>query len=267
VGAPGGSRAGAWGGLVTGSGLWKRRGSRPGLPVTRADMLVRVGRAVLWLLVVVLLVRGLAAVVASPALERPARVVRPALAVWPDDQARAFAADFARAYMTYAPDDPGGQLEAVAPFVSPDLAGSIVADVGEHAERVVSVVVARSAAIDEGHALITVAVGCASGTRYLTVLVARDRAGGLVVNEPPSFAAAPRRASLAPATLDPVTGPEQAELRDVVSRVSADVPRRRSGGAFLPGSHGRPARHTGAAELRARRRRRARAAGGAGGAA
>ena len=214
MGAGGGPR----GGLVIGSALWKRRGSRPRVPMTRAEMLVRVGRAVLWLLVVVLLVRGLAAVVASPAPERPARVVRPAVAAWPDDQARAFAADFARAYLTFAPEDPGGQLEAVAPFVSPELADSIVADVGEHAERVVSVVVARSAAIDERHALITVAVAGVSGTRYLAVPVARDRAGGLVVDELPSFAAAPRRASLAPATLDSVTGPAQVELRDVVSR-------------------------------------------------
>jgi hypothetical protein len=105
----------------------------------------------------------------------------------------------------------------VTRFVPPDLAGSIVAEV-EHAERAVSVVVARSAAIDSSHALITVAVGGTSGSRYLTVPVARDKAGGLVVDELPSFAAAPRRSSVASATLEPVAGRERSELRDVVSR-------------------------------------------------
>src|SRR5262249_57360995 len=129
------------------------------------------------------------AVVGCRAPEQPARVVRPTVPAWPDDQARAFAADFARAYLTFAPQDPGGQLEALTPFVSPELASSIVADVGEHSERVVSVVVARSAMIDRRHALVTVAVAGVSGTPYLVVPVARDEAGGPVLRAAASFSA------------------------------------------------------------------------------
>jgi hypothetical protein len=205
---------------VTARGLLDRRRASSGRrePVTAGDLLRRIGRALLWVLVVVLLVRGVSGTLVGSEPVRQARVARSAVPAWPNEEARAFAADFARAYLTFAPEDPGGQLEAVAPFVSPELADSIIADVGDHPERAVSVVVARSAAIDKQRALITVAVGGVSGTRYLAVPVARDRAGGLVVDELPSFAPAPRRASRAPATLDPVTGPQQGELRDVVSR-------------------------------------------------
>ena len=51
--------------------------------------------------------------------------------------------------------------------------------------------VARTARLDARHALVTVAatVEGAPATRYLTVPVARDDAGGLVVSDLPSFAA------------------------------------------------------------------------------
>jgi hypothetical protein len=155
---------------VTARGYFRRRDSSAGwrAPVTVGELRRRFGRGVLWALVVVLLVRGFAGVVTARPRARQLTVARVEPAAWPDAAARAFAADFARTYLTFSPEDSGAQLEAVTRFVSPELAGSIVAEV-EHAERAVSVVVARSAAIDSSHALITVAVGGTSGSRYLTV--------------------------------------------------------------------------------------------------
>ena len=56
-----------------------------------------------------------------------------------------------------------------------------------------SVSVARVARLDDSHALVTVAAAATGGTRYLTVPVARDARGGLVVSDLPSFAAPPAR--------------------------------------------------------------------------
>ena len=55
--------------------------------------------------------------------------------------------------------------------------------------------------LDEGRALVTVAatvVGGSASTRYLTVPVARDARGGLVVYDLPSFSAPPARGQVAP---------------------------------------------------------------------
>ena len=58
---------------------------------------------------------------------------------------RAFAADFARAYLTYDPKDPEASATAIRAFVAPELASSIVPEYGEDAPRraVGSVSVAR----------------------------------------------------------------------------------------------------------------------------
>jgi hypothetical protein len=121
---------------------------------TPADVLKRLGRVVLWLLVVVLLLRGLASLFGSdtpaPASLKPAAT---AVAVWPDDEARAFASDFARAYLGYSsPTD-------LDRFVSPQLVGSIEPDVARDAKSasIASVSVARTAKLDSSHALVTVA--------------------------------------------------------------------------------------------------------------
>ena len=107
----------------------------------------RLGRMVLWLLVVVLLLRGLASVATPREAPPPAPVPKAASSAWPDDAARAFAADFARAYLSYSPSDPAASLTALEPFVAPGLAGSIAPQFGAKAARqtVASITVARIA--------------------------------------------------------------------------------------------------------------------------
>src|SRR4051794_2374171 len=156
---------------------------------TRAGVVRRLGRVVLWLLVLVLLLRGLASVVGP---QRPAVVAAtatPAATPWPDDGARAFASDFARAYLTYNATDPDASAAAIRAFVGPELASSIAPEYNADAppRAVGSVAVARVERVDGSHAVVTVAAAATGGTQYLSVPVARDGRGGLVVSDLPSL--------------------------------------------------------------------------------
>ena len=105
-------------------------------------------------------------------------------------------------------------------FVAPELASSIVPEYGEDAPRraVGSVSVARVARVDDSHALVTVAAAATGGTRYLTVPVARDARGGLVVSDLPSLAAPPARASVPAPSVESLPAGERGPIEDVVSR-------------------------------------------------
>jgi hypothetical protein len=126
---------------------------------TPGQLAKRLGRAVLWLLVLVLLLRGLASVIEPRGPATVAAAPKPVAASWADDGVRAFPADFARAYLTYTPSDPDASATAVRAFVAPELASSVVPEYGEDAPRraVGSVSVARVAVLDDSHALGTVA--------------------------------------------------------------------------------------------------------------
>jgi Conjugative transposon protein TcpC len=116
---------------------------------------------------------------------------------------------------------PGRRL---ATFASAELADGLAPQVERGAPDAVvrSATVAGSRRVDAGHALVTVAAtvvrGRAVSTRLVTVPIARDRAGGLVVYDLPSFAAAPARAVAGPAEAEPLSGPQAAAIVDVVSR-------------------------------------------------
>lgn len=202
------------------------RPSVPSRPHTPAELLARLGRLVLWLTVGLLLARGAGDLLAS---ERPAErrdVDRgPAGIGWPDDAARAFAVEFAIAYLNHPPGDtPGAYARRLASFGSTQLVGGLVPHVDDRgAEQVVrSATVAGATTLSTRRALITVAVTVTTGkaprARYVTVPVARDEHGGRVVYDLPSFAAAPARAAIAPAQGDPLYGPERAPIEDVLAR-------------------------------------------------
>jgi hypothetical protein len=179
----------------------------------------------LWLLVAVLLIRGLADVLEprEPAVAPAAPAV--AAAAWPDDDAKAFATEFARAYLTFSPRDPDAGTEAIQAFALPELATTIAPERDEDAkaQRVASATVARTALLDDRRALVTVAVTVegASTPTYLVVPVSRDDAGGLVVTDLPSIAAAPGRAAVAEPASEPLPSSERAEIEPVVTRFLA----------------------------------------------
>src|SRR4051812_7678975 len=86
------------------------------------ELVPLLGRAVLWLVVAIVLLRGVTATLATRETPAPSRAGRSA-AAWPDDAARAFAAEFATAYLTHPPADTAGlTASGLGDFVAPDLA-------------------------------------------------------------------------------------------------------------------------------------------------
>jgi hypothetical protein len=144
-----------------------------------------------------------------------------AAAPWPDDAARAFAVRFVSAYLERSSRDPKADARVVAGFASPELAGELPARWEERAPRqaVRSAVVSGAVALDARRALVTVAATVAAArvsTRLVTVPVARDAGGGLVVYDLPSLA--PALATVGRELGEPLLGSEGAEVRDVLSR-------------------------------------------------
>src|SRR4051812_15396196 len=86
------------------------------------ELVPRVGRALLWVAVAVVLLRGLSATLATRQAPVLPRAASPG-AVWPDDAARAFAAEFATAYLDQPPADAASLAgSGPAEFVVPELA-------------------------------------------------------------------------------------------------------------------------------------------------
>jgi hypothetical protein len=189
---------------------------------TPADLLRAVGRVALWALIALLLVRGTADVLAGErsdvtSEDRDAAAV----AVWPDEQAQAFAASFARAYLSFAPGRREQHGRELARFMAPELAAAAMPEVVRRGEQeVADAVPAGSTRLDADRALVTVAVGLAGrpGVRYLAVPVGRDEHGGLVVYDLPSFVAAPPRGIVELPESEPLPADERAELEGVLTR-------------------------------------------------
>jgi hypothetical protein len=145
-----------------------------------------------------------------------------AVATWPDDGARAFAVEFAMAYLTHSPsDDSGAYTTGLEAFASSELVAQLAPrfDGQEAREAVRSAAVARVARIDDAHALVTVAATLAGPPvtrRLVTVPIAHDDRGGLVVYDLPSFASAPARAVVSAPELEPLYGTERASIVHVL---------------------------------------------------
>lgn len=149
-------------------------------------------------------VRGLAGIAAGTQVVRRGRGAGRQVAgrqVAGGDEARAFAVAFARSYLS-VPQPAGvgrffadGLRDRASVFVSPHGPGVVVTQA----------TVAREVSLGSSRALFTVAAFTSDGqTVYLTVPVAVDARGGLVVDDLPSFGAPPRRGTapaLAPAPL------------------------------------------------------------------
>jgi hypothetical protein len=152
------------------------------------------------------LVRGVSATLASPQSDTLPRGAA-AGAVWPDDAARAFAVEFTTGYLEQPPAGAPTTL-GVAELAAPELADQLAPHGDNRGRRLVARAATPAGAVrlDARHALITVAavVGDTPGrTLRLTVPVARDARGALVVYDLPSLAAAPEHATEAPPTGDP----------------------------------------------------------------
>jgi hypothetical protein len=192
---------------------------------TRAQLLRRVGQGLLWLAVAVVVLRGIASIAgqdrAGEVPERPSVAV--AAERFPAAEAQAFAAGFARAYLTFAPGRQEWVPLALEPYLSPALrddAGLRVPDEGAN-QVVEQATVARVERLDDRHALITVAATVANETvttRYLTVPVGRDARGALAVYDYPSFGPPPMRAELQEPAAEELPREEARDVEDVLER-------------------------------------------------
>jgi hypothetical protein len=202
------------------------RAARPVRVRTPRELLAASGRLVLWLVVGLVLVHGVSDLLGpahQPSKPRIAGAKR--RLAWPDDAARALAVEFASAYLTHTPgEDPDAAAQRLTAFVAPDVAGELMPqfDHDAPAQALRSATVARTVTLDERHALVTVAATLATdgqlSTRRLTVPIARDPAGGLVVDDLPSFAAAPARAATGPRADEPLIGADRGAINDVLAR-------------------------------------------------
>ena len=213
----------------------------------------------------VLLLRGLASVLEP---RRPATVAsapKPAVAAWPDDEARAFAADFARAYLTYSPEDPDASASR-----DPRVRGAGAGELGRAGVR-------RGCAAARGRVgrRSRASRGSTTRTRWSRSRrrrrgrrgIWRSRSRGMRAaawwsSDLPSLAAPPARGVRAGAVAGVAAGGERGPIEDVVSRFLRAYLGGDAGGlAYLVPAGVRIARARAAA--RARRRDVARV-GGAG---
>src|SRR5512144_3038198 len=204
----------------------KLRESRPASVHTPRELLVMIGRVALWLAVGMLLIRGAGAVLAPAQDTRELRAARAVgVSAWPDDAARTLAVEFATAYLTHTPGErPDAVAARLTGLAVPELAGELAPRFGRDApgQAVRSATVERVVRIVARHALITVAMTLANDRRLLarrlSVPVARDPSGRLVVDDLPSFVAAPARARIEVSADEPLIGAERGAIEDVLTR-------------------------------------------------
>ncbi|MDO8213913.1 conjugal transfer protein [Conexibacter sp. CPCC 206217] len=168
-----------------------------------------------------MLARGIGDILADPQPAAPQTAIRASQPQFPDGEARAFAAAFARSYVAVAPRERERQVARLSRFAArslSDQAAPVVSPRSPGAE-VVDATVAREVSLGESRALITVAVLLRDGrSRYLTVPVARDDAGGLVVYDLPAFSAPPVLGAAAAPEAIPLAGPDGVAVGDLVER-------------------------------------------------
>ena len=169
------------------------------------------GRVALWIAVGIVLIRGVGSIVSEPAATTGSAAVE--AGGFPDDEARAFAVRFASAYLD---PPPGGLAGYLADGLSDSAAVTPPRGPGA---KVAWATVAREASLGDSRALVTVAVLTDAGTScYVTVPVARDERGGLVVSALPSFSPPPPRAALRGEDVEPLTGPGSEAVGDLAER-------------------------------------------------
>ncbi len=162
---------------------------------TRALWRIRLARELPRYLLCGLSLAGLAAsarfAIAPPTPEPPAGAVRQAAP--PDRAAEAYAALFARRYLTWNAAEPQASARLLEPFLGPGLegaAGLVLPTSGEQHVEWAEVVQVRQPAPGE-HVYTVAAQTDTDGIVYLTVSVARTRDGALALAGYPAFVGPP----------------------------------------------------------------------------
>jgi hypothetical protein len=174
----------------------KRKPARPREARTWGSTLRDAGRLALWAFIGLTLWTGAKGVLSPRAQPATTTTGSSSAASWPDDDARAFSVEFARAYLTRT-SDPVKDSARVAGYVSSAISGQVApaqSDSKAPPVTVATTTVARTQRVSDKRGTVTVAAVTSAGTRYLTVPVERDKQGGLVVADLPAPAPAPARA-------------------------------------------------------------------------
>lgn len=172
-------------------------------------LLRSVGRVAIWIVLALLLVRGVGAVLAQPQASAPGGVAGTV-----DDQASsALAVRFARTYI----EDPS--LQALAPFLAEGArvgGGRQAEDVGS---GVAQAEVSATQELGGGREVRTVACELRDGrTVYLAVPISRSGAGEVAVSGAPWVVAAPSTAGVAAERPRPIAGTDAAAIRSLVEK-------------------------------------------------
>jgi hypothetical protein len=163
--------------------------------------MVLAGRVLLWATLVMLLMAGLRSIVRPRVPLSGPRTGQGAS--FPTDAAKAYAARFVQAYLTYDQSSPGTRASALAAFLAPGEA--VPAWDGAGKETVANVVPAGLDVRSADVAVVSVAAEVDAGWVYLAVPV-RVSGPAMVVTAPPTFVAPPATAPL-PAQA-PVSNPD-----------------------------------------------------------
>jgi hypothetical protein len=167
------------------------------------------GRAALWALVGLLLLRGAASVLADPQQSDPA-AASPSGVV--DPSTGSFAVRFARAYLG------GASPEGLAPLLAP---GAKAPSAGTSATgiEVQQAEVAGSEDFGHGQALVTVACELADArTVYLAVPIVREGADEVAAAGAPAVVAGPAGVGEDIPSPRPIAGPDATAIRELVRR-------------------------------------------------
>jgi hypothetical protein len=174
------------------------------------SLLRRGGRVILWAAVALLLVRGLASVIAGPGTRGAASAPS---APAPEDAASAAAVRFARAYL----EDPSP--EALQPFLAAGARIGAGRPPSARDAEVAQAEVVRASEVGDGRQVLTVACELRdSRTLYLAVPIVRFRAGEVAVLGAPSIVAVPAVAGADPERPRPLPGPEAGAIEALVGK-------------------------------------------------
>jgi len=174
------------------------------------SLLRSVGRVAIWIVLALLLVRGVGAVLAQPQKSAPGGDVASTAA---DQASAALAVRFARTYI----EDPSPR--ALTPFLAEGArVGAGHAPVGVGA-GVAQAEVSATQRLGGGREILTVACELRDGrTVYLAVPVSRSGAGEVAVTGAPWVVAAPSTAGVAAERPRPIAGPDAAAIRSLVEK-------------------------------------------------
>ena len=180
-----------------------------------------IGRVALWVLVALLLIRGLGAILASPETASTGEPGKSSRVL--DDRSSAFVVQFARAY--FRSPGPDGVARFMAEAASPPIRAS-----RSPGQKVTQAEVVETSWLDQSRAVSVVACELSDGrVLHLAVPLVRAENGGAAVLGAPYLVPGPEPGDATGEDTEPVSGPDSGAINELVNKflaayVSTDRP-------------------------------------------